>query len=93
MEAYLKRGARSGAADLERDLLRDHPLGADIGPLFAHLAQLGFDCGAALQPDRFGECRFRSVQPDRRIATTLVELRHDGARLQSLAVRMAVTTR
>jgi hypothetical protein len=89
MERYLKLGPRGGAAAIERDLLRDHPPGSDIGPLFARLARLGFDCGAAVEPGG-GVCRFRAPSADRRVTTTLVELRHDGRQVEAIAVRMAV---
>lgn len=89
MERYLKLGPRGGAEAIGRDLLRDHPPGSDIGALFAHLARLGFDCGAAVVPGG-GACRFRAPSPDRRVTTTLVEVRHDGQQVEAIAVRMAV---
>jgi hypothetical protein len=92
MQRYLKLGPRGGAAALERDLLRDHPVGEGIGPLFARLSRLGFDCGGAVDPAGRGECRFRAPTPDRRLSTTTVALRHDGQRIEALSVRMAVST-
>jgi hypothetical protein len=92
MQRYMKLGPRGGATALERDLLRDHPVGESIGPLFGRLARLGFDCGTAVDPTEGGECRFRAPAPDRRLSTTTVELTHDGVRLEALSVRMAVST-
>jgi hypothetical protein len=90
MERYVRLGPRLGAAELERDLLRDHPPGSGIGPLFARLARLGFDCRMASEAGRGGECRFRARREDGLIATLLVAVAHDGVEVGGIAGRMAV---
>ncbi len=91
MERYVKLGPRAGAAELERDLLRDHPPGSDLGALFARLSRLGFDCRIAVDPEAAGECRFRSPHGERRLATISVAVRQEEMRVGTVAVRMAVS--
>lgn len=91
MERYVKLGPRAGSVELERELLAAHPPGSDVGPLFARLSRLGFDCGASVEPGRGGECRFRTGRLDRRIVTTTVEVEHDGARVGGIAARMVLS--
>lgn len=90
MERVIRLGPRQGAAELERTLAAAHPPGSDIGPFFARLERMGFDCAGALDPARPGSCRFRAQREERRIATVLVEVQHDGLRLAALSARMTV---
>lgn len=90
METYLKLGPRHGAAELARDLLQAHPRGSDIGPLFAQLSRLGFDCGVAMEPGRGGECRYRTRWQERRLATTTVTIAHDGLRVEGITAQMTL---
>ena len=48
------------------------------------------DWGAALEPGRDGECRFRARRDDNRIMTLIVVPRHDGVRLGSIEVRASL---
>jgi hypothetical protein len=90
MERYIKLGPRQGPSELERDLLRSYPPGSGIGPLFEHLGRQGFDCAAALQPGRGGDCRFRTKWGDGRVATMLVTVAHDGVQIRGIAARMSI---
>lgn len=91
MDRYVKLGPRAGAQELERELLAAHPAGSDVGPLFARLSRLGFDCGASVEPGRGGACRFRTSRTDRRVVTAFVEVAHDGAQVRGIAVRMTLS--
>jgi hypothetical protein len=86
MERYVRAGARQGAALLEKDLRTSFPAGSDIGLLFTQLSRMGFSCGAVLDAGRGGDCRFRARREDNRVLTLVVVPRHDGVKLQSVAV-------
>ncbi|MGG5807788.1 hypothetical protein [Falsiroseomonas sp. CW058] len=90
MERFTRLGPRQGPATLERELLAAFPPGSDVGPVFARLERLGFDCGAALDPTRGGACRFRARREDGRVASMVLEVSHDGLRLRGLAARMSI---
>jgi hypothetical protein len=90
MERYIKLGPRAGPAELERDLLRAYPPGSSIGPLFSHLSRQGFDCGAALEAGRGGDCRFRARREDGRVAVLHVTVAHDGLHLRGIGARMSI---
>jgi hypothetical protein len=90
MDRYVRLGPRQGPLELERDLTRAFPPGGDVGPLFARLERLGFDCGPAVDPSRNGACRFRAQREDRKVATILVAVSHDGLRQTGIIARMTV---
>lgn len=90
MERYVKLGPRLGPADLERELLAAYPAGSSIAPLFAYFDRQGFDCRAALEAGRNGECRYRARRDDGRVATMHVAVAHDGLVLAALSARMSI---
>ena len=87
MERYVRSGANQAATALERDLRKSFLPGSDVGPLFTQLARMGFSCGAAVDPGRGGECRFRARRDDNRVMTLIVVPRHDGVKVGSIEVR------
>ncbi len=90
MERYLRQGPQHGAALLQQELERSYPRGSGIGPFFAHLERLGFDCTAALTSGQGGTCRYRAWLDARRLAVILVRPAHDGVVLRGVAVEMMV---
>ncbi|WP_203073512.1 hypothetical protein [Falsiroseomonas ponticola] len=91
MERYVRSGPRIGAQELERDLRAAHPAGSEIGPLFARLSRFGFTCGAPAAPGAPVECRYRARRDDNRLVSVMLDVAHDGVRVQSIGARMALT--
>ena len=92
MERYVKLGPRQGAATLERELLGAHGAGASLGGLLSQVTRMGFRCDVGL-PEDANICRFRAHRADGQIATIRVDIRHDGALVQALSVRMELDPR
>lgn len=91
MEPYVKAGPRSGAEQLERDLLSAHPPGSNLGPLAERLRGYGFDCQPVRQPGLAETCRFRVRRGENQVLTANVDLGHDGLVVQTIGVHMTIS--
>jgi hypothetical protein len=91
MARYVKAGPRAGAQQLERDLMQAHGPGTSVGPLYAQLQRMGFECRGVAAPGEVETCRFRARRGDNQVLTALVELGHDGVVVRAIAVRMALS--
>jgi hypothetical protein len=91
MARYIKAGPRAGAQQLERDLLEAHGPGSSVGPLYAQLQRMGFECRGVAEAGQVETCRFRARRTDNQVLTALVELGHDGVVVRAIAVRMALS--
>ncbi|MGG5887257.1 hypothetical protein ACLF3G_08955 [Falsiroseomonas sp. HC035] len=91
MASYIKAGPRAGAERLERDLLEAHGPGSSVGPLYAQLQRMGFECRGVTAAGEIETCRFRARRGDSEVLTALVELGHDGLVVRAIAVRMALS--
>jgi hypothetical protein len=92
MERYVKLGPRQGPITLRQDMLAAHGPTPALGGVVSQLGRMGFICPGTL-PEEPTTCRFRARRPDGKVATFLVDLRHDGAEVQEMTVRMELGAR
>ncbi len=92
MERYVRLGARQGPIALQQDLVAAHGAAAPLGGVISELGRMGFACPGTL-PGAPMTCRFRARRQDGQVATFLVEIRHDGEAVHSIAVRMELGLR
>jgi hypothetical protein len=91
MTRYIKAGPRAGAQQLERDLLAAHGPGSSVGPLYAQLQRMGFECRGVAAAGAEAAGLHLARRTDDQVLTTLVELGHDGVVVRAIAVRMALS--
>jgi len=92
MERYVKLGTRQGPITLQQDLVAAHGAPAPLGGVVSQLGRMGFACPGTLEGEPM-LCRFRARRQDGQVATFLVEIRHDGEAVHSIAARVELGLR